>query len=340
MTAFRQKNLAQDAEKRTFAGNMYSKNRKQVTQIINQINNTTMKKLFSLMLMAGAMVALVSCDPSNNPEEGNASFEITVSDVKATTASVAIKPTANDFAYYFDVVSEEDLKEYASKEAYADTLITFMKEYVDAIIEAGLGDYYGVSDASEILSQGEDGYDFTDLDPETKYFAIAFKVNTKTFKPEGKVAFKDFTTTAIQKSSNVITFTQDATNKALIHVNATNNDPYIWAYISKSDLTEYYDGSALECMKDNIDYWNENYDLSTLISTGSETWLTTSEITEPALYVFMAVGLEGTTMTTDVFTQEIDVTQDMCGTEETASAPRRVARVRTTKSLSKRFVLK
>lgn len=297
------------------------------------------------MLMAGAMVALVSCDPSNNPVEGggddNASFEITVSDVKATTASVAIKPTANDFAYYFDLVSEEDLKEYASKEAYADTLITFMKEYVDEIIESGYGDYYGVSDASEILSKGEDGYDFTDLDPETKYFAIAFKVNTETFKPEGKVAFKDFTTTAIQKSNNVITFTQDATNKALIHINATNDDTYYWGLIEKDTLQAYYGGDATEYMGDLIAYLDQLDYLSYFLSNGSETYLTSNEITEPAMYVFMAVGLEGTTMTTDVFTQEIDVTQDMCGEEEEeASAPRRVAKFNATKSLSKRFVLK
>lgn len=335
------KSFAQHTKKRTFAGKVFDKNEKQVTQIINQINNTAMKKLFSLFLAAGAMVALVSCDPQNSVEEGNANFEITVSNVKATTASVAVKPAADNFMYYFDMVSEKDLKEYASKEAYADSLITFMKEFVDAIIESGLGDDYGVSDAKDILSQGKDGYDFTDLDPETKYFAIAFKVNAETFKPEGKVAFKDFTTTAIQKSNNVITFAQDADNKALIHINATNNDTYYWGLIEKDTLQAYYGGNATEYMGDLIAYMDEIGYLSYFISNGSEEYITSEEITEPALYVFMAVGLEGTVMTTDVFTAEIDVTKDMCGTEEEeAGVPRRIAGVHATKSLSKRFALK
>lgn len=293
------------------------------------------------MLMAGAMVALVSCDPSNNPEEGNASFEITVSDVKETTAHMAVKPSSNDAFYFYSVVESDTIARYESKEAYASDLIGEMKEYVDILLEAGYGELLGITSAKDLLTQGAQEYDITDLDPETKYSAFAFEVDTATFAIKGKVAVKEFTTIAIEKSANVITFVQDSDNKALIHINATNNDPYIWAYISKSDLTEYYDGSAIECMKDNIDYWNENYDLSKLISTGSEQWLTTSEITEPGTYVFIAAGLAGTVLTTDVFTQEIDVTQDMCGEEEIAvDAPRRVAKFNATPSYTKRFALK
>ena len=301
-----------------------------------------MKKLFNLFLTAGAMVALAACDPNpaENPNEGNdsANFEITVSNVKATTATVAVKPAADDFMYYFDMVAESDLKKYASKEAYADTLITYIKEVCDA----GWGEsLFGGPEAKDMLSRVEEGYNFTGLDPETKYFAIAFKVNAETFKPEGKVAFKDFTTIAVQKSENVITFVQDADNKALIHINATNNDSYIYAWIEKDTLDTYFEGDAKECLELNIQYWDEDGLLSYYISNGSEEMVTTRYFTKPALYTFMAVGLDGTVMTTDVFTADIDVTKDMCGTEEgETGAPRRVAGLRATKSLSKRFSLK
>lgn len=304
-----------------------------------------MKKVFNLFLMAGAVVALASCNPgNNNPEngKGEVTFEVTVSNVKATTAQVDIKPSADTVAYYFDIVEAEDLKDFESKEAYADTLITFMKAYVDYIIESGWGDFYGVSSVNDILSRGADGYEFTDLDPETGYVALAFCVDTVNFEPVGKVAFKEFTTIAIQKSENVISFVQDADNKALIHINATNDDPYLWAYIEKDTLSAYYDGDAAEYMSDLVSVLDEFGYLDYLISEGSEDYLTSDEITEPAMYTFIAVGLKGTVINTDAFTADIDVTADMCGTEEEIAdeAPRKAAALRPAKSISKRFALK
>ena len=304
-----------------------------------------MKKVFNLFLMAGAVVALASCNPgNNNPDngKGEVTFEVTVSNVKATTAQIDIKPSADTVAYCFNIVEAEDLKEFESKEAYADTLITYMKAYVDYIIEAGLGEYMGVSSANDILSIGADGYEFSDLDPETGYVALAFCVDTVNFKPVGKVAFKEFTTTAIKKSENVISFVQDADNKALIHINATNNDPYLWMLIEKDTLAYYYGGDAAECISDYVSYLDELGYLDYFISEGSEEYLTSDEITEPAMYTFIAVGLEGTVINTDAFTADIDVTADMCGTEEEIAdeAPRKAAALRPAKSISKRFALK
>lgn len=277
-----------------------------------------MKKLFNLLLM-GTMVALVACDPINpnpTPTPTATTFEITVSDITATTANVSVKPS-NDTVYYLtDLLEEDELQEYASIEAYADSLLDYLPAYVEWY-NANYGPYYGEIAIEDMFVKGLDEYDYEELEPSTKHYVFAFQVDLNEMKRVGDVTTKEFTTLELKKSENIITFNHNE-GDTIINITTTNSDDYFWTYIEKDTLAHYYDGDAAECFAETVEYWADYYGswFSLLLSSGDEEINTKEFMEEPGIYVFMAANLYDTTINSDVFTVEINVTKDMCGVAE------------------------
>lgn len=277
-----------------------------------------MKKIFNL-LMAGALVALVACNPTDKngvddaTEGGNAEFKISVTGIDVTSATVAVSPSNDSIYYYFDVVEEESLLEYESKEAYCQAYIEYLVEYN---AESGY-DYDDI--VAGLFSQGVDKYEFDDvLDPSTKYYAVAFQVDENEPKVIGSVAYKEFTTDELAKSTNVITISLAGDSAVLF--SPSNDDDYLWACVKKDTLAKYYEGDAAAYFEDYVDYYSYYYSsyFSYLLNSGEYLCKIKSNFDkdEAGTYIFMAAAMYSKVINSEVFTQEIVITEDMCGEEE------------------------
>ena len=119
--------------------------------------------------------------PSDN------TFEVSVTNITATSATVSVVPSNND-TYYFDVIEKEYFDLYTDKKEFATELVADVKAMYE-----GYG--YTLADA---LSLGNDDVTYegeSALDPNTEYYAFAFGVSSSgTITTE--VTVKAFTTLA------------------------------------------------------------------------------------------------------------------------------------------------
>ena len=107
-------------------------------------------KKYLLIMLAVASVAFTACN--QKPKEKEVTFQISVTDVTATNASVNVIPSDTNALYYYDVFTVEYFNELGSDEAvYAD-----LKEYWEEVIAyyKELGYTYTLAD---FMSKGEDG---------------------------------------------------------------------------------------------------------------------------------------------------------------------------------------
>lgn len=112
-------------------------------------------------------------------------FEISVSGITSTSATVSVNPSNSD-TYYFDVYPKDVADQYGGLNALASDYVAYLKELYES---------YGYTFA-DALSTGADYYTFDgNLDPSTTYYAFAFGVNADgTITTE--VTSKTFTTEA------------------------------------------------------------------------------------------------------------------------------------------------
>ncbi len=95
-------------------------------------------------------------------------FQVEVSNISATGATVSVTPSNYD-TYYFDVLEKEVYDMYTDKKELAAEYIAEIKDYYES---------YGYS-LADALSSGKDTYSFDGfLDPNTAYYALAFGVTT------------------------------------------------------------------------------------------------------------------------------------------------------------------
>ena len=138
-----------------------------------------MKKLFLVLAMVG--LAFASCEPGGNePNNGGhgennggevlgaAEFNISVSDVNETGATVKIAPKQEGRTFYWNIASEASLKEFATTKAYMEDYYDYLKTEA---IDTG---YYQWSD---LLDSKAVEYTSTKLNPATKYVVWAFGID-------------------------------------------------------------------------------------------------------------------------------------------------------------------
>ena len=95
-------------------------------------------------------------------------FQISVSDIISTGATVSVTPSTTD-TYYFDVIEKDIYDAYTDKKAFAAEYIAEVKDFYES---------YGFNFA-DALSSGNDTFSFNGLlDPNTAYYAFAFGVTT------------------------------------------------------------------------------------------------------------------------------------------------------------------
>lgn len=132
-------------------------------------------------------LSFVACDDDDNKGEEPpvpVTFEVAVSDVETTSATVAVTPSDANATYYFDVVKKATFDELGSPTAVAEKVIADLKKY-----QAENG-----AVLSDTLSQGNDSRVYTEvLSASTEYTACAFGVDASG-KLTTEVFTQDFTT--------------------------------------------------------------------------------------------------------------------------------------------------
>ena len=135
-----------------------------------------MKKLFLLLALVG--LAFASCEPSGNEPGGNegggnqvlgaAEFEMSVSNIGETTATLSVAPKQEGRTFYWNITTEAALNEFATSALYMEDYYAYLKENVDA----------GYAAWEEILDNAAVEYTTSKLNPNTKYILWAFGIDT------------------------------------------------------------------------------------------------------------------------------------------------------------------
>lgn len=192
---------------------------------------------------------------------------ITVSNISATGASVAVAPTSTG-TYYWEIVDKEDYDA-----AVAGQLAAYGIADAAGLIEYYVAQYVSQGyPLSQILLTGNDSYSYSNLDPETEYAVVAVAMD-EAGQASGPVTVEFFTTLAVEPSDLVLNITWDGTN---LNINASNNDQYFVWIETKEDYDAYESDFTEASLLDEIEAWiytlDENGYTRYALHTGSLTW--------------------------------------------------------------------
>ena len=123
---------------------------------------------------------------------GDFELSIDVTNITATTATVNVTSSDETSSYYFDLFDEEDYQGYGGTpegiaEFISDLLAYYQAQYPSMTLPQIL---------SQIVSVGNDSYDFDGLTPGTKYYTFALGVDATTGATTTTAVVKEFTTQA------------------------------------------------------------------------------------------------------------------------------------------------
>lgn len=119
-------------------------------------------------------------------------LSISVTDITATTAKVSVTSSDETSSYYFDVLPEAYYIELgATPEAIAAFIPILWESYQENYPSMTLPQIL-----AQLLSIGNDSYDFDELTPGAKYYAFAIGVDATTGATITSAVVKDFTTEA------------------------------------------------------------------------------------------------------------------------------------------------
>lgn len=251
-----------------------------------------MKKIFNLILAAFVLLGTASCDGLFSPTGGNGSsssdFTIKISNVSATNATVGVTTTYSG-TYYFDVMEQDVVDAYDSLAEFAEAYAEYLQEYAAQ---------YGLTFA-DAISSGNDSYIFTTLNPNTKYYAFVFGLNTNGVVTTD-VTLKAFTTLSGGGVTSKNTFSVDVTNitadGATISVTPSNSDTYYFDVVEKAVYSSYADGKEFAVEYINyLKYYYEGYgiNLTDLLSSGADSYTYGGDnpLSPGTGYVAFAIGV-------------------------------------------------
>ena len=123
---------------------------------------------------------------------GDFELSIDVTNITATTATVNVTSSDETSSYYFDLFDEEDYQGYGGTpegiaEFVSDLLAYYQAQYPSMTLPQIL---------SQIVSVGNDSYDFDGLTPGMKYYTFAIGVDATTGATTTTAVVKEFTTQA------------------------------------------------------------------------------------------------------------------------------------------------
>lgn len=185
--------------------------------------------IYALLYDQDGVPAGVSRATATTQEKAQDEFQVSVSDVTSSTATVSFTPKDDTQKYYAFIVSDADRQTMIEKYGGVIESDQAYWEYMAGQYGFDLDFYLG-----QILYQGAKTVDAKEfcgqaLSPETKYWAYCFGVNPANGEATTEVYEQSFTTAAPAASSNVLTvnITQTYSDGCDVEVKTTNNDKYI-----------------------------------------------------------------------------------------------------------------
>ena len=141
-------------------------------------------------------LAFASCTPDGGNEGGNENgggevagageFELVVSNIGESTATVKITPKQEGRTYYWGIHAEADIKEFATTAAFMQDWYAYMKEAVDG------GNYTW----EKLLDSGVVEYTTNKVNPSTKYYLWAFGIDVNGNLTSADLTYVTFETKA------------------------------------------------------------------------------------------------------------------------------------------------
>ena len=213
--------------------------------------------------------------------EDDVTFDITISDVTTSGATVNVVPSDKTVLYYFDKVEKSTYEAYKSDDDFMKKTMTNLREYVSSSGGA----------LFSALSVGETDHTFSnELRPDTDYYIFAFAIDSK-LNPTSKLSLKEFTTEAVKMSNNTF---EVSVNGGVITVTPSNNDTYFWS-VEPSDL---YEGQSDDyIMNDLIAYYDSEGYLDYYLAVGVSSFDYTTLLTAGDSFTVYVFGYEGTPTT-------------------------------------------
>lgn len=233
-------------------------------------------KFFAAIVAAFTLFSIVGCEGSGVSLNDDVTFDITVSNIGSTSATVTVEPSDRTVIYYFDKVTK------AAYESY-DNDMEFMKSRI-----AALRVYCEEQGASLIqsLSVGDAEYTYSgELNPSTKYYIFAFAVDAK-LNPISDLSLKAFKTEEGKVSNNTFSVKVDGGN---ITITPSNNDQYFWDIAP----SYYYEGETDDfIISDLIDYYKDQGGLSYYLVSGVDSYDMSDYLTPGESYTVYVFGYE------------------------------------------------
>lgn len=213
-----------------------------------------------------------------------ATFDITVSNVQASSFSCKVVPSDLNATYYYTYIEKAYVEGVTDEQLVSDLLIAEL----DAIIEL-YKEYMGMTYTyADLLYQGVDEYDYTGLTANTEYLIVAAYIDVNG-KASGSVVKQTFKTSSIVMSD--LTFQFDVTSEGVTVIPSNEKDPWDYCFISESEFAEYYNNDADALAQDMYAYYGEEY------AAPGEYTFTYAELLEaeyqPGTYVLVVWGANG-----------------------------------------------
>lgn len=252
-----------------------------------------MKKFFYLFVAAVTAVAFTSCgDPVTKQV-----FTFSVDNLTYSSAVITVK-SADDDAFYWDIISKEELAEYADIESYwAETMQMdeeYYKEYASEFQQ-----YYGINSYAELLEEfqlhGEDTYEYTGLAANTEYIVFAFKIGDQ-MNILSNLETYEFKTPEV---SNInLTFTIEENDTAFFFIPSDEDATYLAEIIPTDTLNYYGINDKMAYMESAVEYYAEMVETYSMFGIGWDYFLYWGEIYIPKSQLlagqenhFLAIGV-------------------------------------------------
>lgn len=192
-------------------------------------------------------------EPLPPVEKVDCTFAIELKDLKPTGVTIAVTPSKDDVAYFFDAISDETYRQIGASEA---GLGNYINEYLSIIMEIYKVDMAGAVEKIATRGPGSRALD-NELGPVTKYYAYAIGLNEEG-RINTEVEMVEFTTPA--QSTGINEFTIDVadvtSSEARVAIYPSNADaPYIVHVEKSSELDGLDDAGIVEYVKDYFGVW-------------------------------------------------------------------------------------
>ena len=251
-----------------------------------------MKHLYSIIIVIAGLV-ISSCSAK---QVKVTSFDVNVSKVLSTKATVVIEPSNPDAYYCYGIINRDmDLYFNMTDLQNAQFQLNFSIEMWERSGKES-------SFASRYCYKGKQTVDYTYLTPDMDYRVIIYQVNPETRELAGTPTSISFHTNPLAKSNISFNIEFDADK---VTITPSNNDDYCWDYIESDELEAEY-ADATQYFTDLILMYEEYgfMDLPGAIDRGKVDWVFSVDDFEPVNegeeYTLVAAGYSNGEINSDL----------------------------------------